>query len=154
MDTRLRVGLLSASVFLPLWAFTAIERIIRSNYAELALVILNQSRPKRGSALTAFWQDRNHLLYHLFNAIDKKIFIRGQNALTQVDSSEISSNVPTLEVKPVNENGEQQFCASDIEQIKSYQLDILVKMGAFEIDANRSREEALSQVKALVWEHL
>ena len=28
------------------------------------------------------------------------------------------------------------------------------KLSAFEIDANRSREEALSQVKALVWEHL
>jgi thymidylate kinase len=28
------------------------------------------------------------------------------------------------------------------------------KMSAFEIDANRSKEETLSQVKALVWEHL
>lgn len=28
------------------------------------------------------------------------------------------------------------------------------KLSAFEVDANRSREEALSQVKALVWEHL
>lgn len=29
-----------------------------------------------------------------------------------------------------------------------------VKLSAFEVDANRSREEVLSQVKAIVWEHL
>jgi thymidylate kinase len=28
------------------------------------------------------------------------------------------------------------------------------KLSAFEINANRSKEEALSQVKAVIWEHL
>jgi thymidylate kinase len=28
------------------------------------------------------------------------------------------------------------------------------KLSAFEVDAQRSKEEALSQVKAIVWEHL
>jgi hypothetical protein len=129
MDTRLRVGLLLDSVFLPLWAFTAIERLVRSHSAELALVIWNQSQPKRGSTLTALWQNRSCLLYSLFSAIDQKLFVRGQNALTPVNSSEIFSKVPALQVKPVNEEGRQRLCASDIEKIKSYQLDILVKIG-------------------------
>jgi hypothetical protein len=129
MDTRLRVGLLLDSVLLPLWAFTAIERIAESNYAKLALVILNKSQRKRDSGLADFWRDRNHLLYRVFNAIDKRIFIRGQDALTPVDSSEIFLNVPTLNVNSTKESGGQSFCASYIEQIKSYRLDILVKLG-------------------------
>lgn len=129
MDTRLRVGLLLDSVFLPAWAFSAIERIIHSNYAHLALVILNQSEPKKGSALSAFWRNRSQFLFRVFNAIDEKIFLRGQNALTNVDSSENFSTVPVLEVNPIDKNDEQKFSSSDVEHIKSYQLDILVKMG-------------------------
>ena len=39
------------------------------------------------------------------------------------------SNVPVLDVKPVGEKEEQRFSPSDVEQIKSYHLDVLVKMG-------------------------
>jgi len=129
MDSKLRVGLLLDSFLLPAWAFTAIKRIICSNHAELALVILKQSSFKRPPALIAFWQDRNHWLYHVFNAIDEKLFLRSANALAQVDTSGTFSNVPVLEVRPVDKNGEQSFSASDLEKIKSYRLDILVKMG-------------------------
>ena len=129
MEARLRVGFLLDSFLLPAWAFTAIERIIRSNYAELTLVILNRPRLKRDSALTTFSQDHSHWLYRVFNAIDAKLFLRRPNALTRIDSSEIFSNVPTLEVKPIDEDGEQHFSTSDVEQIRSSQLDILVKLG-------------------------
>lgn len=129
MDSKLRVGLLLDSYLLPAWAFTAIERIIRSNCAELALIILKQSSAKRRPALAAFWENRTHWLYFAFNVMDKKLFLRGQNALAQVDSSKILENVPVLRVKPVEENGEQYFSASDLEQIKSYELAILIKMG-------------------------
>ena len=114
---------------LPAWAFAAIERILRSNYAELALVVLNRSRLKRCSSLMAFWQGCNHWLYHVFNAIDEKIFLHGPTASTQVDLSGIFLNVPVFEVEPIDEHGEQHFSTTNIEQIKSYQLDVLVKMG-------------------------
>lgn len=129
MDPRLRVGVLLDSFFLPAWALTAIERIIRSNYAELALVILNPSRPKGRPALAAFWKNRSHWLYFAFSAIDKKLFLRRQDASARVDSSPVLSHIPILRVKPVDEDGRQSFSVSDLEQIKSYQLDILVKIG-------------------------
>jgi hypothetical protein len=129
MDSRLRIGLLLDSVFLPAWAYTAIKRIICSNYAELVLIVLNQSQPKKDSVLLRLWQDPNHWLYHVFNAIDEKLFLRNPNALAHVDASKIFSNVPILGVEPVDKNGQQQFSASAVAQTKSYQLDILVKLG-------------------------
>ena len=129
MSARLRIGLLLDRVSLPAWAFTAIERTLRSNHAELSLVILNQSSPESYSVPRSLWQDPDHWLYRVFNAIDEKLFVHGSNATTEVDTSVLFSNVPVLEVKPVEENGGQQFSASAIKQIKSYQLDILVKLG-------------------------
>jgi hypothetical protein len=136
MVTQLRLGLLLDSVFLPAWAFTAIKRILSSKDAGLALIILNQSQPKGGSLKTIFWQDTDHLLYQIFNAVDEKLFIHGQNALTPVNAAEMFSNVPTFQVKPVSENGAQYFSPSDIEQIRSYQLDILVKIGFGNLQGN------------------
>lgn len=125
MTAKLRIGLLLDSLALPAWAFTAIERMIRSNHAELALVVLNQPQLVSGSA------GRNPLpwLYRVFNTVDEKIFLRGPNALEQMDTSEIFSQVPVINVAPIGENGKQRFSVSDVGKIKSYQLDILVKMG-------------------------
>jgi hypothetical protein len=80
--------------------------------------------------------------------LDEKLFVRRQNALMLKDAREMFSNVPTLEVKPVDENEGQYICASDIEQIKSYQLDILVKMGFGNL-----RGDVLSAATYGVWSY-
>src|SRR5689334_19443081 len=125
MNTKLRVGLLLDTVFVPAWALTATKRMIRSDSAEVALVILNESRPVSNPAPRTVQQDPAHWLYSVFNAIDEKLFLHGPNALAEVDTSEIFSKVPVVEVKPVDENGKQHFSDSTVEQIKSHQLDIL-----------------------------
>ncbi len=129
MTAKLRIGLLLDSVSLPAWAFTAIERMIRSNHAELALVVLNQPQLASGSAGRALERNSLPWLYRVFNTIDEKLFLRGPNALEQVDTSEIFSQVPVMNVAPIDKNREQHFSASDVEKIKSYKLDVLVKMG-------------------------
>jgi hypothetical protein len=129
MKPKLRVGFLLDSLLLPAWVFTGIQRIISSNYAELALVVVNQPAINSSSSLTTFWQGRNHWFYDLFNTIDEKLFLHAANASAQVDASRTIANVPVLKVQPVSEYSDEHLSASDVEQIKSYQLDILVKMG-------------------------
>jgi hypothetical protein len=129
MDSKLRVGLLLDSIFLPAWALTAIERMVVSNAAEIVLVILNQSRPQSCSSPTIFRSDCRHWLYHFFNLIDEKLFISWPSASIPVDSTPLFSGVPFLEVTPVDQETEQHILAFDVEQIKAYDLDILVKLG-------------------------
>lgn len=129
MNSKLRVGLLLDSLFLPGWAFTAIKRMIASNCAEVALIVLNHPRVKSSSFLSMIWQTRKSSLYHVFNAIDERLFLRNANALTKFDSSALFSATPIFEVEPIEEDDEQYFSAPVLEQINSHRLDILVKFG-------------------------
>ncbi|MGZ9223040.1 MAG: glucosamine inositolphosphorylceramide transferase family protein, partial [Anaerolineales bacterium] len=129
MDARLRVGILLDAIFVPAWALNALERIARSTYAEFALIILNRSSLKRVPAWRERQVDPHFWLYRVFEVIDEKLFLREPKALTRVNASTILSNVPVLEVGPVDEEEKQRFSPSDVEQIKSYHLDVLVKMG-------------------------
>ncbi len=133
MDTKLRVGFLLDSFFLPAWEFTAVERMARSNDAEFVLVIINRSRSDGGASKRAFWKYSASWLYQVFNMIDQKILLRSDNALVQVDASENFLHVPVIDVTPIGGNNEQLFSASDVERIRSYELDILVKLGFGEL---------------------
>lgn len=129
MGAKLRVGLLLDSVTVPSWVFAAVKRLVRSNAAELVLVVLNQSQPVASSLGRRVLHDPRHGLYHIFNAIDQRLFLRGSNALLPVDATELLSGVHQLVVKPAADHGGQRFHAVDVDLIRSCQPDILVKLG-------------------------
>lgn len=129
MDARLRIGLLLDSYLLPAWIFTAIERIIHSDCVDLALVVLNRSQAKRCSSSMVLGRGCNHWLYHIFNAVDEKLFLHGSIASAQINALGMLANIPILAMDPIDEGDTQYFSTSDIQRIKSYQLDILVKIG-------------------------
>lgn len=147
MDKKLRMGLLLDSVLLTAWEYTAIERMICSGCAEVALVILPEKpQQNTGSLLSSLRGDPKHWLYRVFNFVDEKLFVRRSNALAQVDASAYLSNVSVIKVNPINENGEQYFLASDVDRIKSHQLDILIKLGL-----GKLKGEVLSAARYGVW---
>lgn len=131
MDSRLRVGLLLDSFSLPAWVFTALERMVRSNHAELALVVLDHSQTAFRSTYRERWLDASQWLYHGFNAIDRKLFVRGPDALAAVDATALLFDVPQITVElPFDDCREQHLRAEDVAAIRSYGLDLLVKIGA------------------------
>ena len=146
MDDKLRVGLLLDSLTLSAWKFTAIQRLACSNDAELVLVVINRSLPTGGSAKRFYQKNSASWLYRVFNAIDEKIFLRTANALAQVDASSVFSQVPIIGMTPIDGNQGQYFSTSDVEKIKSYELDILVKLGFGELYG-----EILSVAKHGIW---
>jgi hypothetical protein len=129
MKPKLRVGFMLDSILLPAWAFAGIQRFISSSYAELALIVMKKSPVKPVPARTVFWQRCNHWLYKFFNTVDEKLFLRRANASACVNISKIIADIPVLQMQPVGENDNEYLTTSDVEQIKSYQLDILVKLG-------------------------
>jgi hypothetical protein len=129
INTRLRVGLLLDSVILPAWAFAAIQRTICSSYVELALVVINLSSQQGVHEERTLRQERVPFLFHTFNTIDERLFLRNKNALTKIDAEELLSLAPRKEVTPIEENGENHLSAKDVAEIKAYHLDIVVKMG-------------------------
>jgi hypothetical protein len=100
-----------------------------SEHVELVLVVLHQSPWADRSLVRSLLQDPRHWLYQVFNAIDQRVFVRRSNALLPVDATELLSELPRLVLKPIGAYEEQQFSALDVDAIRSYRPDILVKLG-------------------------
>jgi hypothetical protein len=75
-------------------------------------------------------QNCNRGLYRVFDAIDQKIFVRGAKALEQINVADLLPHVRVLEIKPITGRRAQHFSEADVEQIQSYELDILVMFGS------------------------
>ena len=61
MIEKLKIGLLINSTDLPLWGFQLIERLKKSNYAKIDLVILNDT-PKEALSLYQKIKNMFHVL--------------------------------------------------------------------------------------------
>ncbi len=123
MNNKLRIGLLLDSILLPAWSYTAIAKMLRSNDAEVVLVVMDRSRASSQAQASLPW------LYRVFMAFDEKLFLRSPNALAKVDASEILSEAVVMEATPLASDGEQYFAEEDVNKIRSHQLDVLVKIG-------------------------
>ena len=62
MNKKLKVGLLIDSTYVPYWIYLMIEKINKSNYAEIDLVIINGSQTTKNSIVTKMKNNKN---YHL-----------------------------------------------------------------------------------------
>jgi hypothetical protein len=122
-NQKLKLGLLLDSFNVPAWVDTVIRRVIDENAGEFALVILNADSDKsqKNSGST--------FVYSVFNRIDEKLFTKEPNPFAPKNVGELFSNVPTLDATPIK-NGNNSFLnESDIQYIKDFQLDILIKFG-------------------------
>jgi hypothetical protein len=147
-DRKLRLGILLDSYKVPAWAYNSLERIVNSHYGEFSLIILNDSSGIYESNFEEFWKNRNRLLYDLFNKVDERLFHGKPDAFKLKDLGEILSNVPVIKVKPVRDGYSDCLEMSDINRIKEYRLDILIKMG-FRI----LRGDILTASKYGVWSY-
>src|SRR4051812_48565771 len=78
---RLRVGLLLDSYAQPCWVRRVVEEIQASDFAEVALVVLNRSHAAaaasngdRASLPRRAWDNRERFLYALYTKLDERLF--------------------------------------------------------------------------------
>lgn len=140
MNAKLRVGFLLDSLLLPAWSYTAIERMIDSHHADVVLVVIDRSQTASRAQASSPW------LYRIFMAMDEKVFVRGANASVPVDASPMFSKVAIMDVGPLGEDRAQYFSEADAERIRSYQLDVLVKMGF-----GQFRDDVMSIAEYGIW---
>ena len=78
---KVRVGLLLDSVIVPAWTHRMLERIARSDYAELRLVVVND-RPQEGrkSFGTRLRDSGPMALYVLYRRFEDRVFRPQPNA--------------------------------------------------------------------------
>ena len=70
MNEKLKIGLLINSTNLPLWEIFLIERLKRSDYASLDLIVLNDSDNKSMSLLNKIKENWSNIFFMLFQKIE------------------------------------------------------------------------------------
>ena len=129
MTKKLKIGLLINSTDLPLWEFQLIERLKKSNYAKIDLVILNDT-PKE--ALSLYQKIKNNwssLILILFIKVDEKLFNVEPNAFKIKNTIKLLEEIPLIKTKPVSTKFSDHFVKDDLQKIKDFDLDVLIRFG-------------------------
>lgn len=145
---RLRVGLLIDSFTQPRWVFNIIEEIRSSSFAEICLIVKNETVTLPQRRFQSYWRNRNYLLYSLYNRVDQRIPLVEEDAFEDTDAGQLLSSVPVIAVEPEAKQYSDWFRADDIKTISTYDLDVAISFG-FRI----LRGDALKIAKYGVWSY-
>lgn len=135
---RLRVGLLIDGTRQPAWAARAIRDIVETDDAELVLVIRRQVRDASRTVTP------QTLLWHAFQAVDRRVFRASPDPFEPVDVGAVLSGAPTTTVT----GGGDELSAADVDAILVYQLDVAVDLGSGTL-----RGRALEIARLGVWSY-
>ena len=137
---KLKLGLLLDSFNVPAWVYYVIQRVTKENSGEFNLVILNEDTSRSNNA------KKDISAYSIFNWIDKKLFTKEPDPFELKNISELLINVPDIKVNPVQDGRISNLNDLDLEIIREYQLDILLKFGFEDLEL-----ETLNVSKYGVW---
>lgn len=125
----LKIGILLDADQTPFWAYHAIEKIVLSQTATIDVVIKKSPAYPKQSKIARIWNMRKHLGYCIYNSISKFLFRGKPNAFLMKSTKKLFLNIPTVNIQPIQKKHTDCFKASDIEDIKKYDLDLIIKMG-------------------------
>ena len=129
MASRLRVGLLVDSQQIPSWQYTMLERLQNSHYAEVALIVTCRFSPgPRRSFFTRVATNERRFLYVLQSRLDAKLRPPNPDPFSPKDLSGLFSSTARLSVDLIEAGVPGYSVATDIEQIKSANLDVLLRL--------------------------
>ena len=125
---KLRIGILLDSFQIPAWIYRSLERVIKSNYAEFSLIVLQQSSKVKNEN-DRILKDKRTIVYQIFNKIDERLFLRVDNALEISNVQKLLPGVPVIKVKPIKKDSANYLEPADIDEIRQYGLDLFIKVG-------------------------
>lgn len=138
MMSKLKIGLLLDSYQVPAWMLRMFEQIHSGEYAEITLVILNES--EQSSVRKSFYERLRNSYRRLpgvfvrrgFNALYDKLVERHlylPDACEPADAGSLLENVRTLTVCPIAKGSSDYFSERDLKEIRKYDLDVLYRAG-------------------------
>jgi hypothetical protein len=143
----LRIGLLIDSFVQRKWIHQVISEIQSSNFAEIYLVIKNETpaKPSQGR-LKSYWENRQYLLYALYEKIDQRRVKVDPDAFEPVDLKPLLGDCPVVAVTPEMKKYSDWFPEDSLKQIREFDLDVALCFG-FRI----LKGEALNIARHGVW---
>lgn len=145
----IRVGLLVDSLVQPAWIASCLEEVVHRGDGTIALIVQNRSPslPQSSSRIASWWRNRRYLAYALYTRLDG---LRGvaRDPFEPRSLAESLGDVPQLDVVPRETRFADYFEPDDVQRIRAYDLDVVVRFG-FRI----LRGDALRIARYGVWSY-
>jgi hypothetical protein len=150
MPEKLKIGILLDSEVVPAWAFSVLEKIRHSDYAEITLVVANGSfsSSRKQSYFGRACKNWQKFLYKIYIELENRLFKHRPDAFEAKDLSELLKNVPQISVMPRQTAYTDYFESSDVQAIRQHDVDVLVRLG-FRI----LRGEVLNAARFGIWSY-
>ena len=124
--SKIRVGLMMDSFDVPAWQSLMLSKVQSSEFAQVVLVVINEVGPAvRGRKLPSL----PHLLHTFYGVVDTRFWGPEPDAFAATSVTELLGGVPIVEVAPRQTKFSDLIEDADIERIKEYRLDVLVRLG-------------------------
>ena len=149
MRKKLLIGLLVDSNQIPHWAYTMINKIVGSNYAEITLVVQKDANCTASNKQYRSSDDKfKALFFFVAYKLDNLICRKAPNAFEPKNLQQVLTNSSWITVVPIKNGPVEHLSAEDCATIQACKLDVLIKLGFGDL-----RGEVLSAAKYGVWAH-
>lgn len=127
---KLRVGLLMDSFTLPAWAYEMLATVQQSTYAAVELIVLNDSfTPSKRSLFSKVVRHWDTVLYAAYSKLDDKMFACLPDAFERRDAADMLRDATVMHVTPRRSKHCDWLQDDDVERIRHYHIDVLVRLG-------------------------
>lgn len=117
-----RIAILTDSDFLQAWEWECINFLIKQEKAEVVLEIRNLSPKSAG--------EKSGFLYRAYRALDRVLFKSEHDAFCFSPISTLPIvRLPQISVTPLQSKYKDGFQVSDLERIKEFNIDIILRFG-------------------------
>ena len=127
---KLKVGVLIDSFVQPAWVYRMLEIIGGPDYAELGLVVLNDSpAPQRRGRVAKLIELRSNLLYIIYRNLEDLLFTCTPDASEDKDATGLLAGVPVVTVRPRRTKHSDFIEGGDLAKVKAHDIDVLIRLG-------------------------
>lgn len=135
---KLKIGILIDSYDQAAWSSAMINNIIQSDFAQIKLVLIDDN-PKpipnhsliekitnnSGRIFSVITRKLCEIIYN--KIIERNVYLPSSDAVVNIQPE--LEDIPTLKIKTLKKKISEYFLESDLEEIKKYDLDIIVRAG-------------------------
>ena len=144
---KLKIGILIHSDAQAAWVHKMLEKIVHSDYAEIVLVVRKVSSKPPAFPLSKFKNYFKHLIYFLYVKFDELFFKVSPSAFQSKSIASLIQNTASISVRTKSTALSDRFLEEDLEKIKRYNLDVIIRLSGFKI----LRGGILNVAKCGVW---
>lgn len=144
-NDMIKIGILVDSHKIPLWANLMVNEITKLNFAEISVLLTNNSKEFQNKLEPNIIQ--KNFFYDLYLSYEKKRFTP-KNNLCRKQFCEMFKNIKELKISPILKNSYHTLSNEDVKKIEEQKLDVIIRLGF-----NRLYGKILTVPKFGVWSY-